>query len=173
MTPSDGIQFNFVANSEEVYYSFSVRSNSESFYSRLIVNPNGELQRLTWIESRNMWNKFWYAPKDQCDDYSECGPYGICDSNASPVCKCLKGFEPKNLQTWDLRDGSDGRDNNSVGSTQEFCQDGDGKTKRLIMIVGIVVGIGILLAGLAICFVWKRKLAIMNRGRIEQKGTTK
>ncbi|VVA33926.1 PREDICTED: receptor [Prunus dulcis] len=250
MTRTDGIQFNFVANSEEVYYSFSVRSNSESFYSRLIVNPNGELQRLTWIESRNIWNKFWYAPKDQCDDYSECGPYGICDSNASPVCKCLKGFEPKNLQTWDLRDGSDGcvrktdlecsKDkflalgnmklaesggafvdmNMSLEACKKKCLencsctaysdarisvgegsgcvmwtgdlldmrqyaeggqhfyvrlaaselDGDGKTKRLIMIVGIVVGVGILLAGLAICFVWKRKLAIMNRGRIEQKG---
>lgn len=51
---------------------------------------------------------FWYAPEDQCDNYKECGVFGICDTNNSPVCSCLKGFEPTNQQAWDLRDGSDG-----------------------------------------------------------------
>ena len=32
----------------------------------------------------------------------------MCDTNASPICKCVKGFAPKNLQAWNLRDGSDG-----------------------------------------------------------------
>jgi hypothetical protein len=26
----------------------------------------------------------------------------------SPVCRCMKGFAPKNLQAWNLRDESDG-----------------------------------------------------------------
>lgn len=55
-----------------------------------------------------VWNKFWYAPKDQCDNYKECGAYGVCDTNASPVCQCIKGFRPRNPQAWNLRDGSDG-----------------------------------------------------------------
>ncbi|KAF2305040.1 hypothetical protein GH714_001272 [Hevea brasiliensis] len=46
--------------------------------------------------------------EDQCDNFMECGPYGICDSNASPVCECMRGFQPKNPQAWNLRDGSDG-----------------------------------------------------------------
>ncbi|GKV19177.1 hypothetical protein SLEP1_g29469 [Rubroshorea leprosula] len=106
MKPLDYIQFKFVTSQDEVTYSFSVTTNN--LFSRLIVNPNGVLQRLTWIPDSKQWNPFWYAPKDQCDNYRECGPYGICDTNASPVCKCPKGFEPRNLQAWNLRDASDG-----------------------------------------------------------------
>ncbi|GLU23153.1 hypothetical protein SLE2022_391780 [Rubroshorea leprosula] len=106
MKPLDYIQFKFVTSQDEVTYSFSVTTNN--LFSRLIVNPNGVLQRLTWTPDSKQWNPFWYAPKDQCDDYRECGPYGICNTNASPVCKCPKGFEPRNLQAWNLRDASDG-----------------------------------------------------------------
>ncbi|GLU23276.1 hypothetical protein SLE2022_392980 [Rubroshorea leprosula] len=106
MKPLDYLKFEFVTNQDEVTYSFSVTTNN--LFSRLIVNPNGVLQRLTWIPDSKQWNPFWYAPKDQCDNYRECGPYGICDVNASPVCKCPRGFEPKNLEAWNLRDGSDG-----------------------------------------------------------------
>lgn len=103
---TDSIKFMFVANEHEVYYTFSI--GNESLFSRLSVSSSGELQRLTWINSRQVWSKFWYAPKDQCDNYRECGPYGVCDTNASPVCQCVVGFRPKNQQAWNLRDGSDG-----------------------------------------------------------------
>ncbi|GKV48262.1 hypothetical protein SLEP1_g55086 [Rubroshorea leprosula] len=102
----DFLQFEFVTNQDEVTYSYSV--TTKNLFPRLIVNPTGVLERLTWIPDTEQWNQYWYAPKDQCDHYQECGPYGICDANASPVCKCPRGFEPKNLQAWNLRDGSDG-----------------------------------------------------------------
>ncbi|KAJ0652895.1 putative non-specific serine/threonine protein kinase [Helianthus annuus] len=38
----------------------------------------------------------------------KCGPWAVCDANALPFCKCMKGFWPKNQQAWDLQDGSDG-----------------------------------------------------------------
>ncbi|XP_027354544.1 receptor-like serine/threonine-protein kinase SD1-8 [Abrus precatorius] len=103
---TDSITFNFSSDRHGVYYSFFI--GNQSIFSRLIVTSYGELQRLTWVPSSKTWTKFWYAPKDQCDGYSECGPYGICDSNASPVCTCMRGFRPKNQQAWNLRDGSDG-----------------------------------------------------------------
>ncbi|XP_065879531.1 uncharacterized protein [Euphorbia lathyris] len=106
MKPLDEISFDFEINKKEVFYSFHISSNT--LYSRLTVTSSGELQRFTWIPDSQIWNPFWYAPKDQCDHYMECGPYGICDSNASPVCKCMRGFEPKNPQAWNLRDGSGG-----------------------------------------------------------------
>ncbi|XVF40626.1 hypothetical protein PTKIN_Ptkin01aG0129100 [Pterospermum kingtungense] len=106
MKPLDYITFNFVTNQDEVYYSFSI--SNKNLFSRLVVTPTGILQRFTWVPDTNPWNPFWYAPKDQCDYYRECGPYGICDNNASPVCKCPRGFSPKNQQAWNLRDGSDG-----------------------------------------------------------------
>lgn len=110
MIPRSDLDFTFVKNRDEVYYSFYILK--DSIISRLVVNTTGSLQRWTWIESSKTWNQFWYAPKDQCDDYRECGPYGVCDSNAlppSPVCQCMKGFQPKNLYNWNvLRDGSGG-----------------------------------------------------------------
>ncbi|XP_047149364.1 receptor-like serine/threonine-protein kinase SD1-8 [Vigna umbellata] len=103
---TDSIKFSFFADDHQVYYTFSIANHS--LFSRLSVTSFGELQRLTWIESTQVWNKFWYAPKDQCDNYRECGPYGVCDTNESPVCQCITGFRPRNQQAWNLRDGSGG-----------------------------------------------------------------
>ncbi|XP_071934963.1 receptor-like serine/threonine-protein kinase SD1-8 isoform X1 [Coffea arabica] len=98
--------FLFVNTKDEVYYSFEL--HNASLYSRLVVSYSGSLQRFTWIDDSKIWNLFWYARKDQCDAYKECGNYGVCDTNASPVCNCMQGFEPRNPQAWNLRDGSDG-----------------------------------------------------------------
>ncbi|GKV19182.1 hypothetical protein SLEP1_g29474 [Rubroshorea leprosula] len=106
MEPLDYLEFKSVTNQDEVTILFSV--TIKNLLTRVIVNPYGVYQRLTWIPHTEKWNQIWYAPKDQCDKYQKCGPHGICDANASPVCKCPRGFEPKNLQTWNLRDGSDG-----------------------------------------------------------------
>ncbi|CAH8345665.1 unnamed protein product [Eruca vesicaria subsp. sativa] len=120
MEPFDYMVFNFTMSNQEVSYSFEVtRSN---MYSRLSLSSTGLLQRFTWIDAIQNWNPFWFAPKDQCDDYKECGPYGYCDSNTYPVCNCMRGFEPRNPQAWGLRDGSDG----CVRKTALSCDGGDG-----------------------------------------------
>ncbi|WMV17949.1 hypothetical protein MTR67_011334 [Solanum verrucosum] len=106
MKPTDIIVFEFQMNKDEVYYTFEVLD--KKICSRLLVKHNGFLERYTWIPTSNIWNKFWYAPKDQCDLYEECGVSGICNANLSPVCKCLVGYKPKNQVAWDLRDGSNG-----------------------------------------------------------------
>ncbi|CAN1319150.1 Receptor-like serine/threonine-protein kinase SD1-8 [Linum perenne] len=106
MQPLDYISFSFVTSPKEVSYSFHV--SNDAIYSRLSVTPDGMLRRYTWIPDIGEWKPFWYAPKDQCDTYRECGNFGICDSNASPVCKCVRGFRPRNPEAWELRDGSGG-----------------------------------------------------------------
>ncbi|XP_019171725.1 PREDICTED: receptor-like serine/threonine-protein kinase SD1-8 isoform X2 [Ipomoea nil] len=106
MKPTATITFSFVMTKSERYYTFEL--HNKTLYSRLLVNRNGILERYAWIPTSKIWSRFWYAPKDQCDSYKECGTYGICDTNMSPVCQCLVGFKPKNPQAWDLRDGSDG-----------------------------------------------------------------
>ncbi|URD98725.1 Serine threonine-protein kinase [Musa troglodytarum] len=100
------LSFDFVVNRDEVFYSFYV--HDASFITRLIVNQSGITQRLVWIEQSKIWNAFWFAPKDECDKVSQCGPNGVCDPNESPICDCLKGFRPKNPSNWALRDASDG-----------------------------------------------------------------
>ncbi|XP_028798400.1 receptor-like serine/threonine-protein kinase SD1-8 [Neltuma alba] len=119
---TDTIEFDFYEDEHQVYYTFKI--GSHPLYSRLTVTPDGELQRLTWVPDNQVWTQFWIAPKDQCDNYKECGPYGICDTNASPVCTCTRGFSPKNIQAWNLRDGSDGcvRDTKLDCGTDKFLK---------------------------------------------------
>ncbi|CAH9082432.1 unnamed protein product [Cuscuta europaea] len=102
------ISFSFKRTEDEVYYSFKIQN--ETLYSRLIVNQTtGYLERYTWVAESLLWNRFWYAPKDPCDHYRECGAFGVCDTQKSPVCRCLvPGFKPRNQQAWGLRDGSGG-----------------------------------------------------------------
>nr|AJP61130.1 SRKp [Arabidopsis halleri]CCI61482.1 SRK [Arabidopsis halleri] len=97
---------NFTENREEIAYTF--RDTDQNIYSRLTMSSSGYLQRFKWISNGEDWNQHWYAPKDRCDMYKKCGPYGICDTNSSPECNCIKGFQPRNLQEWSLRDGSKG-----------------------------------------------------------------
>nr|XP_033515333.1 receptor-like serine/threonine-protein kinase SD1-8 isoform X2 [Nicotiana tomentosiformis] len=106
MKPTEIMAFEFQMSKDQVYYTFQILD--KEICSRLLVKHNGVLERYTWISTSNIWNRFWYAPKDQCDFYEECGVSGICNANLSPVCKCLVGYKPKNQVAWDLRDGSDG-----------------------------------------------------------------
>ncbi|CAN4083906.1 unnamed protein product [Withania somnifera] len=106
MKQTEIITFEFQFESDEIFYMFEL--HNKTLYSRLLVNHSGLLERYTWIPTNTIWNRFWYAPRDQCDSYTECGVSGICDTNISPICKCMVGFKPKNQIAWELRDGSDG-----------------------------------------------------------------
>ncbi|KAK9064216.1 hypothetical protein SSX86_015596 [Deinandra increscens subsp. villosa] len=110
------IKFEFQDNDDEISYSFEMMSTSS--YSRLVTNSSGVLQRLTWVESSQTWIELSFVPSDPCDEYQKCGPFGVCDANTSPGCKCMKGFRPKNQLAWDLREGSDG----CVRSSKMDCQ---------------------------------------------------
>lgn len=37
---------------------------------------------------------------NRCDTYGICGPFATCDSLNSPICSCLRGFDPVNGQEW-------------------------------------------------------------------------
>ncbi|KAF8119066.1 hypothetical protein N665_0001s0122 [Sinapis alba] len=118
--PLDYIVYNFTSTNEEVTYSY--RITRTNIYERVRLSSAGLLERLTWIEAAKSWKQLWYSPKDLCDNYKECGSYGYCDSNTSPVCNCIKGFGPGNEQTWTLRDDSAG----CVRKTRLSCDGRDG-----------------------------------------------
>ncbi|XP_020091493.1 receptor-like serine/threonine-protein kinase SD1-8 isoform X2 [Ananas comosus] len=116
---NDMLKFLFVSNPDEAYYTYEIENSS--IISRFVMNSSGLLQRYVWINSTQSWSVFWSDPKDDCDDYRACGPYGVCNVDDSPICNCLPGFEPRFPQEWNLRDGSGG----CVRKTQLSCA-GDG-----------------------------------------------
>ncbi|XP_023758523.1 receptor-like serine/threonine-protein kinase SD1-8 [Lactuca sativa] len=93
------MQFEFTDNSDEINYSFKLLNSS--IYSRLIINSSGINERYVWVETTKAWKIYWTFPVNVCDHYSTCGPFGVCDANAIPICKCMTGFQPKNKEAWD------------------------------------------------------------------------
>ena len=50
--------------------------------------------------------------------YGKCRPFGSCNSWDSPICTCLKGFEPRDKGEWDNGNwtgAAQGRNHCSVG----------------------------------------------------------
>ncbi|TVU20058.1 hypothetical protein EJB05_36245, partial [Eragrostis curvula] len=115
----------FVHDDEGVGFGFQTRNSSS--LSRLILNASGDagrglLQRWTWSESEagGYWNLGWYAPRDQCDAVSWCGPNSVCNANSVPLCSCLQGFTPRSSPpAWDGCGRKTGLD--SAYGTDEFA----------------------------------------------------
>lgn len=73
-----------------------------------MVDISGKIKQYTWLESSNKWNLIWSQPRKQCDVYSFCGAFAICDDNSFPYCTCLSGFEPTSVTDWNQQDHSGG-----------------------------------------------------------------
>ncbi|KAL7143248.1 hypothetical protein ABFS83_08G179300 [Erythranthe nasuta] len=115
--------YGVVINEHEVYYHYELLNNS--VISRFTLNKNGVCERLIWVDGTQDWHVYLTAPTDNCDLYKNCGPYGSCNIENSPVCGCLKKFKPKDPQGWERGDWSNG----CVRSTSLNCAKGDGFLK--------------------------------------------
>lgn len=126
MTRSYIFNVSFVNNEDEVSIVYGV--TNPSIVSRMMVNESGNVQRATWNERDRRWIGFWSAPKEQCDNYGECGANSNCDPYEPDnfICKCLPGYEPKSQRDWYLRDGSGGCIRKAGVST---CGTGEGFVK--------------------------------------------
>ncbi|KAJ9671826.1 hypothetical protein PVL29_025502 [Vitis rotundifolia] len=123
LKPNSIYTFHFVLNQKEIYYTYELINSS--VVTRMVLSPNGVLQRYTWIDRRQGWLLYLTAQMDNCDRYALCGAYGSCDIDNSPACGCLKGFVPKHPNDWNVADWSGG----CVRRTQLNCQNGDGFLK--------------------------------------------
>ena len=95
-----------VFNSTQVYYTFE--NIDDSTISRFVMNQTGDIKHVSWNERRNEWVDIATIQQDQCDAYNLCGPYGICNINSNPICKCPSGFRPSLEQDWERFDWAGG-----------------------------------------------------------------
>ncbi|GMN64459.1 hypothetical protein TIFTF001_033531 [Ficus carica] len=116
----------FVYNGNEWYYMYNLKNNS--VISIMVLNQtNNAIQRLTWMEVYHSWQTYYTAPRDDCDNYGHCGSYGNCMVvETVGICQCLKGFQPKSSQQWDVRDWSEGCVLKSPLNCQDRGKDEDG-----------------------------------------------
>ncbi|MQL94738.1 hypothetical protein Taro_027399, partial [Colocasia esculenta] len=87
MKTYDMFTFKFHNSADDVYFQFDILNNT-------VLSRLGLVERVVWIKGTKLSNRFWFAPKDQCDSVSPCGPFGICNTNDSPICSCMQGFKP-------------------------------------------------------------------------------
>ncbi|XP_076897041.1 G-type lectin S-receptor-like serine/threonine-protein kinase At4g27290 [Bidens hawaiensis] len=98
LRPNKIYNYTFVNNQKEVYFQFDLINTL--VLMRLVLQPNGRLERLLWDENKQKWNIFLAPEVDLCEQYAVCGPNGMCNINNSPVCECLQGFEPRFPDRW-------------------------------------------------------------------------
>ncbi|KAL2494965.1 G-type lectin S-receptor-like serine/threonine-protein kinase [Forsythia ovata] len=70
------------------------------FLTRFTLNSTGSLVQTVWNDRTQNWDVIWLGPRNECDVYGTCGPFGSCNALNSPICSCLRGFEPKNSEEW-------------------------------------------------------------------------
>ncbi|RHN45910.1 putative protein kinase RLK-Pelle-DLSV family [Medicago truncatula] len=72
------------------------------------LNSHGVLEEKRWDDEKKEVHVTWTSRDSECDVYGICGAFAICSSSTSPICSCLKGFEPKNIREWKINNWSGG-----------------------------------------------------------------
>ncbi|XP_059437184.1 G-type lectin S-receptor-like serine/threonine-protein kinase At1g11330 isoform X3 [Corylus avellana] len=85
-------------NDGTFYFSFSF--SNESFTTQFVLNAQGNLQETHFDTGDDRWVIGWSALNTDCHVYGKCGAFGSCNSQNSPICSCIRGFEPKNGEEW-------------------------------------------------------------------------
>ncbi|GMY37160.1 G-type lectin S-receptor-like serine/threonine-protein kinase At1g11330 [Fagus crenata] len=91
--------FSLVDDEEGTFYLTFTYSNL-SLYKNFVLNVQGNINQTYWDEGKEDWEVRWSALQNECDVYGKCRAFGSCNPQNSPICSCLRGFEPKNKEEW-------------------------------------------------------------------------
>ncbi|WCJ42975.1 G-type lectin S-receptor-like serine/threonine-protein kinase At1g11330 [Euphorbia peplus] len=80
--------------------TFSFTYTYEPVLIHFALTYEGELKMNILVNGSNSWELVWKTPETECDVYGKCGVFGVCNAQNSPICSCLKGFEPRNAREW-------------------------------------------------------------------------
>ncbi|KAF7119985.1 hypothetical protein RHSIM_Rhsim13G0167300 [Rhododendron simsii] len=103
------------------YVSFT--TGNESLMEYYLLNHDGNLMEKETIEWKQEWEVLWSALETDCDVYGKCGPFGSCNSKDSPICSCLRGFVPNNIEEWNRENFTGG----CARSTPLQCERNDSR----------------------------------------------
>ncbi|VAH32342.1 unnamed protein product [Triticum turgidum subsp. durum] len=106
MLSRDLIDFKFVNNTNEEYFTFTLLNDTMIMHHLLDVS--GQMKTLIWVEVSQDWSHSYINPNAQCDVYAFCGPFTVCDDNSAPYCSCMKGFSIRSPEDWEQNDRNGG-----------------------------------------------------------------
>jgi hypothetical protein len=64
------------------------------------LNSQGKLEETGWDDEKKEMQVSWTSRMSECDVYGICGVFARCNSLSSPICSCLRGFEPRSIYEW-------------------------------------------------------------------------
>ncbi|XP_057544068.1 G-type lectin S-receptor-like serine/threonine-protein kinase At1g11300 [Amaranthus tricolor] len=102
---SSGFQF---IKDEQGKPEMSFTVANPTLLERIVLSYDGRLIEKDWDDCNRKWKLLWKSFESECELYGKCGAFGSCDPKNSPICSCLKGFEPKNMDEWSKGNWSSG-----------------------------------------------------------------
>ncbi|XP_004233806.3 G-type lectin S-receptor-like serine/threonine-protein kinase At4g27290 [Solanum lycopersicum] len=112
----------FHSDTDAMYFTFEAKNDSILILS---LNADGKLQFLRWNNnSTNSWDEVKTLNMAICDQYSSCGPYGVC-TDGDLQCGCLDGFTAASPEEWYKMNFTQGcRRNTSLNYTdRRICKE--------------------------------------------------
>lgn len=112
------------------YETFAMPPDS-SVLKYYVLNSSGSVEEKVWSDEKKGWDVTWSSSSNECDMYGKCGPFGVCNSEGSPICTCFRGFVPKRKDEWEAGNWTSGcmrgallkcEQNSSVGKQDGFVK---------------------------------------------------
>ena len=85
---------------------FNLRNRSD--FAAFKLNSMGKWSITCWQHQKKAGAWTFPLGDIECSVYGLCGAFGSCDRNSSPVCNCLRGFEPRSLEEWNKNNWTSG-----------------------------------------------------------------
>ncbi|XP_074274090.1 G-type lectin S-receptor-like serine/threonine-protein kinase At1g11300 [Silene latifolia] len=90
--------FNIDDHADTVEISYELAD--QSVFEWYALTYDGILAQKFWNDSNNDWGISWQTLESECDVYGKCGKFAVCNPRKKPICECLKGFNPENIDEW-------------------------------------------------------------------------
>ncbi|TYG81860.1 hypothetical protein ES288_D01G039200v1 [Gossypium darwinii] len=133
--------FYVVADDEGKSYYETYEYSNKSMLIYYELDYDGRFVQRKWDAGKGDWINNYLILKTDCDFYGKCGAFGICDPKKQPICRCSKGFKPRNAEEWSRGNWSSGcfrttplqcqRDNNNGSGEAGQSDDGFLKLKTM------------------------------------------
>ncbi|XP_059628024.1 G-type lectin S-receptor-like serine/threonine-protein kinase At1g11330 [Cornus florida] len=81
-----------------VYMGYTYANKSSQLY--YTTSCNGTLLARYREKGKETRETTWVVQNTECEAYGKCGPFGSCNAKGFPICTCLQGFDPKDMEEW-------------------------------------------------------------------------
>ncbi|KAI4296573.1 hypothetical protein L6164_036522 [Bauhinia variegata] len=87
-----------IGSEEDGTVHLTVDFPKDSELGLFVLTTQGQIVESNW--HNKMQVRKYNNQQGECYVYGFCGTFGVCDSQSSPICSCLRGFEPRNVDEW-------------------------------------------------------------------------